>query len=466
MALDHSNDKDGEEEEYFYFEDSPVIRDQVDIGGDLSVQLDGYMKVIGEKQQTGLQLLSSVDFHVEYGDCGHREEAAFSNSTVVGVMKLDSIDLSGAGCVVMNNRNQSAYCTIFPSLLVSMPPDEILCEDCIDGHGRQFMSALLFKDHFNVSLKAIHTESPDFREALKYFQFQNVSLKGYSPRNITKNDQEDKSDDKKEEDEQQFQLIRRVIVQPSTTILFGQLNAWIDFYNPFELNFRYYYLNLGLYLNEKIIGRIQVNLTDYDPFMFSKNAYIPRAMQSKRDPYGPHPSQLCLNPGDCQIGPIDVRTAREVKTINATRSKEEWQRDFELIPRIDTGCVRSDRMTLNLRLTDAYVIKLWRYLTEKEDVKFNVTLKGKVAVGMGTQFYNNTRSTTALGCPDRKFPEGYIQERSSIRDPYCYPDRPKDENVNVMWLDYEQELTEVEIKKAGQKPPTVQKEEGSKLVIN
>jgi hypothetical protein len=347
-----------------------------------------------------------------------------------------------------------------------MPPDEILCEDCIDGHGRQFMSALLFKDHFNVSLKAIHTESPDFREALKYFQFQNVSLKGYSPRNITKNDQEDKSDDKKEEDEQQFQLIRRVIVQPSTTILFGQLNAWIDFYNPFELNFRYYYLNLGLYLNEKIIGRIQVNLTDYDPFMFSKNAYIPRAMQSKRDPYGPHPSQLCLNPGDCQIGPIDVRTAREVKAINATRSKEEWQRDFELIPRIDTGCVRSDRMTLNLRLTDAYVIKLWRYLTEKEDVKFNVTLKGKVAVGMGTQFYNNTRSTTALGCPDRKFPEGYIQERSSIRDPYCYPDRPKDENVNVMWLDYEQKLTEVEIKKAGQKPPTVQKEKGSKLVIN
>jgi hypothetical protein len=213
-------------------------------------------------------------------------------------------------------------------------------------------------------------------------------------------------------------------------------------------------MHVDTFVDEKVIGTLHVNFTDHDPFMFTKD-YVNdgnpgRIHNSKDDPYGPHPSKVCLNPGDCQIGPVDIRPADEIIRWNNSLSEETLHKinELDLKPPLEAGVRRTDRLEVFFNINDKMAVKFWQNLFSKDNTRFNVTVRGQVAVGMGVKYYNETRNTT-FDCPERKEKRDYEQNG----DPYCFPQKPLIENNTVVWMDFGQELTELVMKKLNQPSP-------------
>jgi hypothetical protein len=271
--------------------------------------------------------------------------------------------------------------------------------------------------------------SPDFEGAVPYLTLKNVQLPGYQ-QNLTTNHS------------QPHQLVRRIIVQPSRGVLnpFNpKLHCWLDFYNPFDVNVRYYYISVDTFVGDILFGRLHVNFTDYDPFMFVKNYQYPVAGESgrsgvdKNDPYGPHPGQICLEQEDCQVQPVDVLPARDIMKRNESMGENHWKHIAQFKPTLEPGIHRTMRLQVSASLSLEAILKLidssWN-----GHAAFNVTLRGQVVVGMGVKNVNSSH-TEPFSCPDREFPEGYKVPQEG-RDSYCYPDNPESENVKIMWMDY------------------------------
>ncbi len=357
----------------------------------------------------------------------------------MGKVKLDELNLSDKRSCntslfepfsnsTWQSPDNAEYCLVRPLGLYEEPNVEKNSEECVDRQqcpGRSFLSTYLdgislTHRPLNISLHAI--DGPrDLKLALPELTFRNVSLPGYHHLAYNLN-------------RPPFQLVRRIIVKAGQRFegWTPRIYLWLEFYNPFRIPLRYYYINVNTYWGGQRIGTLHVNLTKYDPFEKKRNfQYQPARFRSRTDPYGPHPSKQCVQHQDCQIAPID---------LEPSMTDEPWC-GLPYQPTIH----RTRRLEVKLAPSTNAVVAFLRMLAERKETRLNVTLRGQVAVGVGAKPFKG---------PARSDPDAPEWVHSSnnehdpaYRDPFFHPDNPQEENTYVTWLDYGQDKTELWMRK-------------------
>lgn len=395
-------------------------------------------------KQIGLVLESPLKFGLYYtpdpDPTGFSKKEPEPHEVQVGTITLPTLDLGDqANCLTelyepLLNQNWTApagsvYCPVLPIGQFNEPSSDNDIELCSDRNrcvGRAFLSSYitntaLLNKPLRITLRAEDVPK-DLELAKDTLIMPNISLPGYSSSYSIKRPP--------------FPLVKRIIVKPTGSVLSGKLSAWLDLYNPFLINLRYYYIRVETYSGDSHIGTLHVNFTQYDPFehkpgyQFLGYPERPDTDQSN-DPYGPHPSGWCLANGDCQVGPIDLAA--------------EGNKGPDCTDRYGINTTLTGRLDVQFIVSGPSAKSFWKSLWNKHGAKENVRLKGQVLLALNNEIYQGqTRHNEDRPTQEEidKVKAGKMPK--NLTDPYWFSERiSKDSTVAVSWLDFGQSETEM-----------------------
>lgn len=201
-----------------------------------------------------------------------------------------------------SSDSQAQFCPIAPSGSIQPHANESAHETCEDDRPRRCPTRVFFSSYLsggggNGSLP-ISLQLFNYPPALSKISItlHQVKVPSFTPNlhNRTR---------------PPYFFVRRVVVKPSSSILFGSMWGWLEMYNPLRIPIRIYYFHFDAFINGVRIGSLHVNLTNHDPFSLKPNytfsGYSPRP-NLKEDPFGPHAAAGCVSKGLLYFGAVIV----------------------------------------------------------------------------------------------------------------------------------------------------------------